>query len=515
MPPQLLRLIPYYVLVLAVFIFYSGTYDNAFLYDDKYLILKNTYLYSWHSLGTIFQTTVNSGALRSGHFYRPLQNVLYLIIYQIGGESTFGYHLLNITLHAIDACLMYALGARLNFNRWAVFLATLIWAMHPIHTEAVTYMSSTADTLHTLFVLLGVIVLLPDFTPRKMAMAAGIFILGLMSKEAAIIFPLLVMSCIYLTSDKRFDPRTYLKTWPLWCVAIGYLALRFTYMPFNGKDLLNIDPVSGVYATHISLRIYTFLATIPYYLQLFVWPTGLHMDRDFAVRLDPWFPEIYAGVAVLIAAFAQIIWCRKQPRPALSWGMLWFAGAHLPQAGVLQPVNSLFLEHWMYLPSIGLFLGMGEALAQPLIRLKAAKIAGVIAFVIALVFGYLTYAQNEIWHDPVVFYKNILDRGETSVRARNNLGIVYMERGEYGKALEQFQLSLKSSDLTPETHQNIASLLSKNLDGQEHLKEEIGELIKRSRSIRILSPRLKGWRRFILLRVIRIKLRPINKKPIH
>lgn len=476
-PPQLQKLAPYYVLILVITIFYSNVYDNDFLYDDKYLILQNTYLHNWHSLGDIFRTYVNSGAFRSGHFYRPLQNVLYLIVYQIAGENSFAFHLLNIILHAANACLVYTLGLRLNFKPWAVFLAALIWALHPIHTEAVTYMSSTADTLYSLFCLLGIVVLLPDFTPRKIYIATALSVMSLLSKETAVIFPLLAMSCIYLTSPKRLAPRTYFKTWPLWCVTAGYLIIRFSFLPFSGKDLLNGDPVSQFYATHIFARIYTFLATIPAYLGLLIWPTGLHMDRDFLVRLDPWFAEVCIGLTIILAAMACIVITRKSARPAFSWGLLWFAAAHTPQTGILVAVNSLFLEHWMYLPSVGLILASSQTLALH-VPSRYKKMACASACVIALVFGYCTYMQNQIWHDPIVFYKNILDRGETSARARNNLGIDYGDRGDFDKAMEQFQLALQNNDTMPETHQNIAFLYSRKLDGDPHIQEEIDELNK-------------------------------------
>jgi len=216
LPLALRRIIPYYLLVLVVSVFYSNVYDNAFLYDDKYLILKNSYLHGWHSLGEIFTTYVNSGAERAGHFYRPLQNVLYLITYQIAGASTFAFHLLNNALHAMNACLVLLLASRLNFNKNFAFFAALLWALHPIHTEAVTYASGTADTLFTLFCLLGVVCVAPDFTPRKMIVASAFYVLALLSKEAAIIFPLLIIGCIYLTDNNRLKISTYLISHLLW-----------------------------------------------------------------------------------------------------------------------------------------------------------------------------------------------------------------------------------------------------------------------------------------------------------
>lgn len=476
LPRQLQKLIPYYVLILAVMVFYSNVYDNAFLYDDKYLILHNSYLRSWNSISAIFHTYVNSGAFRVGHFYRPLQNLLYLFIYQTFGESTFAFHLLNVSIHAANTCLVYALGIRLNFKPWSIFLAALIWALHPLQTEAVTYMSSTADTLYVFFCLLALVILLPDFAPRKFFCVMPIAILGLLIKETAIVLPVLVMTCIYLTSDKHLDPKIYLKTWPLWVVTISYLFIRFVFLPFSSNALLNIDPMSQVFATHISLRIYTFLSTIPYYLQLMIWPVGLHMDRNFAVRLDPWFPEVLLGLLLIIIGMLLIIRSRKEPRPVLSWGLMWLAAAHFPQTGLIVPVNALFLEHWMYLPSIGLSLGIAESLGTHIASVKAKYVIGIVALASALVLGYLTYQQNKIWFEPITFYKNILDRGETSERAHTNLGVAYMENGEYAKAMEQYQITLKDHDLTPETHQNIAALLSKNYDGQLHVQQEIDEL---------------------------------------
>src|ERR1700681_120064 len=108
--PQFKKLIPYFLLILAVAIAYSNTYNNALLYDDVYLISQNQYLRDWHSFGAIFTHFVNGGAHRSGFFYRPLQNILYFFVYQLGGVTLFGFHLLNIALHAANACLVYALG---------------------------------------------------------------------------------------------------------------------------------------------------------------------------------------------------------------------------------------------------------------------------------------------------------------------------------------------------------------------------------------------------------------------
>ncbi|HEU0118283.1 MAG TPA: glycosyltransferase family 39 protein, partial [Alphaproteobacteria bacterium] len=272
------KLIPHYLLILAVAIFYSGVYDNAFLYDDKYLIVDNTYLRDWNHIGDMFRSYATSGAFRAGHFYRPLQNLLYLVIYQAFGPSEIAFHAVNIILHAANACMMFALGKKMKFGESASFFAALIWAVHPIHTEAVAYMSSTADMMFTGFSLGALLVLLPDFTPKKFLIATPLFALALLSKETAIVLPLLVMACMF---GLRQPKVIYFRTWPLWVTALLYFTWRQYVAPFHTGDLSNIDPVSKEYVSHISIRISTFLATIPAYLQLLIWPEGLHMDRDF------------------------------------------------------------------------------------------------------------------------------------------------------------------------------------------------------------------------------------------
>jgi tetratricopeptide (TPR) repeat protein len=472
------NLTPYLLLITAVFAAYANVFGNAFLFDDQMLIVENEFLRHWSSWPLVFTTPVMAGSHTSSDFYRPLQTVLYLIIYQLGGLSTFGFHLLNVALHAANACLVYTLGRRMKFDARAVFFAALIWALHPIHTEAVTYMSGTADLLYSFFCLLGLNILLPDFAPRKFLAASLFMMLGLLSKETAVVFPALATVCLFALSKDRLILKTYARTWPLWVMAGFYLFIRFGFLSFNPQEFVNLHPELTDYGTHITLRITTFLATIPAYLGVLLWPEGLHMERQFPVVADWLAPQALTGTVLLAAVFFLIIRTAKNPHYSpLGWGLLWVMAAHFPQTGILIPINALFLEHWMYLPSVGLALGGAQALQNHLIRREPRRIAAMLAVTLAVVLASLTFCQNKIWHDGVVFYKNILGHGEVSVRAHNNLGIAYSDRGDYPHALEQFNLALKLGDFYPETHQNIAAAYSKMPEGgPKMIPQEIAEL---------------------------------------
>ena len=149
--PRQQMLAPYLALAAAVFLAYSNTLNNPFLFDDGLLVTRNELLRSWETFGQLFTASTTEGAHIKGGFFRPLQNILYFFVYQIFGEEPVGFHLLNTALHATNAGLVYLLGKKLGFNPIACFFASLIWAVHPIHTEAITYISGTADPLYSFF----------------------------------------------------------------------------------------------------------------------------------------------------------------------------------------------------------------------------------------------------------------------------------------------------------------------------------------------------------------------------
>ncbi|MDR3425428.1 MAG: tetratricopeptide repeat protein [Alphaproteobacteria bacterium] len=568
LPGPALAVAPYFVLALAVLAVYGNIFDNSFLFDDDLLISINSWLHGWAHIGDILTGSTTGGAHIAGGFYRPVQMLLYLLIYHLGGGSTFGFHVLNLALHIANACLVYKLGTKLKFAPEGVFLAALVWALHPLHVEAVTYMSATADPLFAFCCLASIVILLPDFTPQKILKIFPLFLLGLLSKETMVMFPALVMCCIYLTrsihfkthslitsssfrknrfflpflakkcdfirnpicfflaankpsgipdkiaflqerAKKRFfrndeekkcavmptfagmmeDFRPYLRTGPLWVVSLLYVAWRMQAKGFDGPQtyqhyygMQEFAPLK-MYADHPLERIYTFLATLPAYLKLLVWPTGLHMERSFGIYTVWWLPPVVEGIGIFLLCAAVVLNSFRASRPGMeiSWGLLWFAAAHAPDTGLLIPMNARFLEHWMYLPSVGLFLGIAEMLAKFLrgrSTIERSACSGA-ALAFAAMLSVMTYNQNKVWHDPVSFYNNIFAYGEGSARARNNLALYYSNRGDYDDALKQFQKAIETGDTYAETRYNLALTLLREPDQRANVSSAI-ENLKRS-----------------------------------
>jgi len=447
------------LLALASLIVYSNMFDNQFLLDDEFLLQKNTLLRSWGQFFKIFTLSSTGGAGGSDSFYRPMQTVCYLVFNQFFGFEPATFHGLSLLLHILVTSFIFLLGLRLGFLKMAVFCGALLWSVHPLHTESVTYMSAIADPLHTLFCLIGLWVMLPTISPRKIWFALPFFILGLLSKEPAIVFPAMACVLIYFKSEKPFSFREYVKTWPLWAVAFLYLVARKTVLNFD--ETFQFYKQSNIYTENFLFRLYTFFATIPNYLRLFFFPENLHLERSFPVHVS-WTWEVILGFALLLGCLFFLIKERKRKSRVASFGVLWAMAAHVPQSGVLIPVNAFFLEHWMYFVSIGPVLAISEKLFG-LLRsafFRQVAVAGFVA--VALILGFLTWQQNRRWADPITFYEYVLTVEEKPpARLFNNLAMAYAEQGKVELAQKNYLRAIEISDVYPQTRHNLGLLLIK------------------------------------------------------
>ncbi|MBU6476235.1 MAG: hypothetical protein KGQ70_09735, partial [Alphaproteobacteria bacterium] len=311
---------------------------------------------------------------------------------------------MNVALQAVAACLVYRFGRGLGLGMFSAFFAALLWGVHPLDTEAIDYISGSADPLYAIFTLAGLLSLLPDFTPRRFWKAGLFFILALGSKESAVVFPALAVFTMFFVSDDRLKPARYILTWPLWLVLAAYLV--FLHFIYGGQGVMAAHASGNApYVQSVAVRIFTSLATLPTYLGLMLWPHNLHMERSFLVYPGVVaFPRVWAGIVLAVAALLQMAWGKGKRGLACTWGLLWFAAAFSPYSGIVSPINALIAEHWMYLPSIGLALGLAQTIALWLEKRKTEylrKAVAFSAFLIVTACGAATFRQNRVWHDPV------------------------------------------------------------------------------------------------------------------
>ena len=344
--------------------------------------------------------------------------------------------MLNVALHALNACLLYVFGLRIGFKRGVSCAAALLWAVHPLYAATdVTHIASTAELLWSGFCLAGLIMLLPDFSPRRIWMSLAFFVLAALSKETAVVFPALATATFFYVSRDRTTISRYKKLWPLWAFAAVYISLLIgSVHKFSDVD-------SG-----IAVRIFTFLATLPVYARLIVLPVGLHYERVIPVFTTLFAGLPLAGLLMVVLAFAQIAWGRAQRGLTASFGIMWFAIALSPYAGIVFPINALLSEGWMYMPCMGLFLTL-TSLAAPLFE-KRENLARILVVVLVIMLGAGTIRQSQTWETRAAVLKNIPADEEYTSKLHLELGLLYMREGMFDKAIAHIQHELDHDGLS-------------------------------------------------------------------
>ena len=474
---------------------YAVNLHNKLFWDDDDWIINNPAVHnlSWSNVKFWFTHNTLAGIGMKSNYYRPFLFFTFAINYVIDGIKPFGYHLLSNLIHIGNAVLVFYLLNLAVKKRLAAFLIAFFFLIHPLQTEAVTYISGRGDSLTTFFMLLALWLFLKskfamsDVTNWKdwrVWLSLGFLVLALLSRETAIIFPFLLM-VFYITflSGERFLrslKTAFIKALPYFALVFTYGILRLTVLNF--KNVLNFYDQPNIYSSHLYVRIFTFLKILLIYFKLLIIPTGLHMELGMDPQLSFWnWPVLLGGLIVLGLIFLLFYLYRRSSNslnakpytlnPFSVWffGIGWFFVALAPVSGIT-PINALIYEHWLYLPMVGFFFIISYYLSKLIIYLKNSRRIVPLGVLITLLAGYLVFfsvqsiKRNIIWGKPIPFYEDILKYEPDSVRINNNLGNMYYNEGNIAKAEESYRKAVAEEDIFPQPHFNLGSILQSKGD---------------------------------------------------
>ncbi len=453
---------------------YANILNNSLFLDDLDFIVNNAYLRDWRYFPRLFSESMTAGAAKTGDYYRPMMQVLFLSGYSLWELNPMGYHLLSIFFHAANGYLLYRLILAVCGEFSAALAAALIFIVHPAQTEAVAS-ASALGILLGLFFGLAALLLHMKRNVRATALALVAAALAILSKETMVVLPGMIFLASYFflrsgeTESARFR-KSLLDAAPYLAIAGIYVALRFTILNFGGTG--NLFRADNVFTASWTARLYTFLDAFKELIQITVWPTPLFMERStlIPVYLTPLAGPVLFGAALftgMIAAGAVLAFRRPGSlggRMAAA-GLFWFLFCMVPVSNVIIPISTTIVESWLYMPIAGLLIGLsGLALSLrtnaggPRFRIAGSGAgAAALALLIALCL-YKTVTQNRVWNNPVAFYEHNLAHAPESARFRNNLAMAYSDQKRYPEAIEQYQKAILSNDQYPETHHNLALL---------------------------------------------------------
>ncbi len=167
------------ILLAFALICYVNVIDGPMLFDDEHFIEKNLLIQSLDNIPDIFTTSVTEGAYIGSNFYRPNQQVVYAFLYHFFGLNPVAYHLVSILLHLLNAFFIFLLLVRFSFSKNASFIAALLFLVHPVQVEAVSYISGLADPLGLFLLLLGLLSYHKGLMARKRTSQWTRFVLSL------------------------------------------------------------------------------------------------------------------------------------------------------------------------------------------------------------------------------------------------------------------------------------------------------------------------------------------------
>jgi len=348
------------------------------------------------------------------------------------GMNVIGYHLTSVILHILVALAVYRLILLIFASIPLSFFTAILFVAHPVHTEAVCYISGRGDPLSALFILLCLIFYIKstrEFSLRSYIFMASSCILAFLSKENALaITPLLLLYHYVFRQKIRW--RLFLA--PLTISLIYLFARAVTLRSFFFGPAMTIKRIPG------------FFAALAGYFKMLLLPANLHMEygnKLFAITE----PRVLSGLAVFFLLLF-LAFRKRRTNPLVAFALLWFFVALLPTTSIY-PIHSFYMaEHWLYLPSIGFFLLLGWLLAS-LYEKKNYRFAGLGLLICLLsAYSYLTVKQNNYWRNELEFYKRTLEYSPGSYIMRNNLGNLYSAAGNKEEAIKEY---LKAINLNP------------------------------------------------------------------
>lgn len=423
---------------------YFQTLRYDFVFDDEYFITNNPAV---QSLSRPWRFFIDGSTYAHGarfYIYRPLATLSFAFNYAVGGLNPTGYHLVNILFHATNALLLYLVLMQMFGRRGLALVAGLVFALHPVQTEAVTWVAGRGNVLFVFFMLLGLGAHVSQFrqTGRKrlvqQVLAGGTYLLALLSKEHAIVLP-----GIFFLYELLFVGSRCRGSWwrrgayyaALAVVMGGYLVARHAVL---GQSEQRSEFWGGsLYATTATMAVAGLT-----YLRLMVWPAWLRVVYEPPVFQSFRNVPVLAALAVelVILAVGFINWRRA---PIFTFAVGWMVFGFLPVSNLL-PLDAIINERFMYLSMAGfailvgfLFDGAAERLAT-----WRAPVRGSPAFIVALLLllcAGFTVKRNLEWRNTRTLFASARPFAPTDDKVLRNVGLGYMREGNFPQAAEAFQ----------------------------------------------------------------------------
>ncbi len=427
---------------------YSNVLNGPPIFDDIGYIKSNPKIHDLSDINAIWNAW--------SHPSRFIGYLTFAVNYHFHQYDYFGYHLVNILIHLVNTIMVWSMvrmifqtpalrGEQSPARRDAIaFAVALLFATHPIQTQAVSYMAQRFASLATFFYLSSVYCygrgrLRKEGGWMFFGISALCALTGMFTKQITMTLPLTILLfewSFFQTRQQRFRVN-----WRIVAGVGAFLLIIPAIFKFDVIGILSIRHNSGSHRGD-QLNNWTYLLTqfrvICTYIKLMFVPIGQNLLYDFKTSYSLFEPKTLASFMALCFLFAYGV-KRFRDNRLLAFGIFWFFIALSVESSIIV-IKHVIFEHRMYLPSFG-FLLFVTALLWEQYRSPRKFVAAVC--VLGLTLSVLTYQRNVVWTDDLVMWQDVIDKSPHKSRPYMNMGIAYLQRGEWTKAISYYNQSLE------------------------------------------------------------------------
>jgi tetratricopeptide (TPR) repeat protein len=427
------------VLLAAVALAYGNILVNQFTMDDELYILRNPQVTNASTAGFLSPNKFTN-------VFRPVTFASLAMNWEVGGTDPAGYHLVNLLLHAGVTCLLFfLLQALLSPSPKAkivAFVGALLFAVHPIHTEAVSSAVGRAELLAAGFLMAGWLLHLRD---QKLP-ALLCFVLALLSKESAIVF----LPLVVLGDYARAAWKPWLRYAAMAGITLAYLGLLWKMQGGRfGQPRISLED-NPLASLSVGWRILNALHVAWMYAALHFYPAVLSCDYSFnQIRLYADSGHALPWAAATIVALGVWLWAvRKRRSEWILAGGIYLAGFAIT-SNILVPTGTIMGERLAYFPSVGFCLLI--ALLWVWLHERQSTAAWTVLGALLVVLAMRTAIRNRDWKDNFALFTAAEHASPGSAKVHANLGSEYMERKQFEQAGQEFQTALRINPDSPDT----------------------------------------------------------------
>jgi protein O-mannosyl-transferase len=452
-----------------VLLIYSNTFKAPFVFDDNMNIQNNTSI----RLGKLTIENIVTAVSESHLQSRPIANISFALNYYFHQYNVTGYHIVNVLIHVTTGIFLYFFVKTtlhlplLHFKdttaTWIASFTVLLWLVHPLHTQSVTYIVQRMNSMASMFYVLSMLLYtrgrLTSDKRRRWLLFTGCILAGILaigSKEIALTIPffLLLYEWYFFQDLSLIWFKKYLISFAGVMVFLALSALMY----MGTETLHNILVVPGDFDFTLTERVLTEFRVVIVYLKLLLFPhpSQLNIDYDFPLSRSLFDPiSTSFALGTIIGMFGLALYISKKER-LLSFCVLWFFGNLVIESSVI--MLDILFEHRTYLPSMLLSLLVVTLVVR---YTKLPWLRVVVLCAVALVYAVWTYERNSLWANEIALWSDCVVKSPHKARPHTNLGYALMSQGNLKEAIHHYTEALRIAPSYVIAHNNLGDALAR------------------------------------------------------